>query len=55
MAIEGGARQTLVTTTSVHLSRRIAHALEHAFKGDLSLTYSKQDNLLRVRWSRALD
>jgi NMD protein affecting ribosome stability and mRNA decay len=51
-AAKGGV---LVTTTSVHLARRIAHALESAFKGTLNLSYNHQDNLLRVRWSRALD
>jgi len=53
MAIEktrGGAR---VTTTSVHLARLVGHALEHAFKGDLSQSYSRGDNVLRVLWSRA--
>lgn len=45
----GGA---LVTTTSVHLARRVGHALAHAFKGELSLRYNRGDNLLRVRWSR---
>ena len=55
MRIEDGAHHTLVTTTSVHLARRIGHALRMAFKGDLNLSYNRQDNLLRVRWSRALD
>ena len=45
----GGA---VVTTTSVHLARRVGHALEHAFKGTLSQSYNRGDNLLRVRWSR---
>lgn len=52
MAVTGGQSAALVTTTSVHLARRIAHALESAFKGSLSLHYNPQDNLLRVRWSR---
>ena len=52
VAANGGV---LVTTTSVHLARRIAHALESAFKGTLNIAYNPQDNLLRVRWSRALD
>jgi NMD protein affecting ribosome stability and mRNA decay len=51
-AVKGGVQ---VTTTSVHLARRIAHALESAFKGTLNLSYNHQDNLLRVRWSRAAD
>lgn len=53
MAIEKTARGTQVTTTSVHLARLIGHALERAFKGELSQTYNRGDNVLRVRWSRA--
>ena len=53
MAIEAAKDGVLVTTTSVHLARRVAHALESAFKGTLNLSYNHQDNLLRVRWSRA--
>ena len=42
----------LVTTTGVHLARRIAHALQHAFKGELEARYNKGDKILRVQWSR---
>ena len=53
MAItEDGADGAQVTTTSVHLARLIGHALEHAFKGELSRSYNREDNLLRVRWRR---
>lgn len=53
MAIAAANGGVQVTTTSVHLARRIAHALESAFKGTLNIAYNHQDNLLRVRWSRA--
>lgn len=53
MAIKAAGDGALVTTTSVHLARRVGHALKSAFKGRLSLTYNRQDNLLRVRWHRA--
>jgi len=55
MAIDAAKDGVLVTTTSVHLARRIAHALEGSFKGTLNLAYNHKDNLLRVRWSRAAD
>jgi hypothetical protein len=45
--------EMLVTTTSTHLARLIGHALKRAFKGDLRMTYGRDENLLRVRWSRA--
>jgi hypothetical protein len=55
MAIKAAGDGAQVTTTSVHLARRLGHALKSAFKGDLSLYYNRQDNLLRVRWSRLTD
>ena len=55
MAIDAANGGVLVTTTSVHLARRVAHALESSFKGTLNIAYNHQDNLLRVRWSRAAD
>lgn len=55
MAIENdGANGRMVTTTSVHLARLIGHALERAFKGELTRSHNRDDNVLRVRWSRAL-
>ena len=48
----GGA---LVTTTSVHLARRVGHALVNAFKGELSQSYNRGDSLLRVNWSRGAE
>ena len=55
IAIDAAKDGVLVTTTSVHLARRVAHALESAFKGTMNLSYNHKDNLLRVRWSRAAD
>jgi hypothetical protein len=55
MAVDGADGGVRVTTTSVHLARRIAHALEGAFKGTLAYAYNRRDNLLRVRWTRAAE
>ena len=53
MAItEAGADGAQVTTTSVHLARLVGHALEHAFKGELTRTYDREDNRMRIRWRR---
>ena len=46
------AEGELVTTTGVHLAHRIAHALQHAYKGELQSRYNKGDKVLRVHWSR---
>lgn len=42
----------LVTTTGIHLARRIGDALHDAYKGRLRYRYNKADKLLRVHWSR---
>jgi len=52
IAIAGAPGGALVTTTGVHLARRIAQALRHAYKGELESRYNKADNVLRARWTR---
>jgi NMD protein affecting ribosome stability and mRNA decay len=42
----------LVTTTDGHLARGLGIALQEAFKGDLDLTFSRDENLVRATWSR---
>ena len=44
--------KTVVTTTDIHLPRRIGHALEHAFKGKLDVDYNTQEYFVRIQWSR---
>lgn len=46
------ARGVLVTTTDAHLARGIGVALKDAFKGDLELKFSRDENLVRATWSR---
>lgn len=43
---------TVVTTTDIHLPRRIGHALEHAYKGKLDVHYNEEEYFVRVRWQR---
>ena len=50
IAEDGGG--VLVTTTGVHLARRLGDALEDAYKGTLEFHYNKDQQLLRVAWSR---
>ncbi|HVB49879.1 MAG TPA: BCAM0308 family protein [Burkholderiales bacterium] len=52
MAIENTTDGILVTTTDAHLARNIAEALHNSFKGELEYHYNKEENLLRVNWSR---
>jgi NMD protein affecting ribosome stability and mRNA decay len=52
IAIEPQGEALLVSTTDLHLARRIGDALHDAYKGELRLRYGKADTLLRVSWSR---
>jgi hypothetical protein len=52
MAIAPAGKGLRITTTDAHLARRIGEALHRAYKGELDYRYNKEDNLLRVRWSR---
>lgn len=52
MAVEDKSDGLEVTTTDSHLARGIAEALHDAYKGDLKLRYSRDENLLRATWKR---
>lgn len=52
MAITPEDEQTLVTTTGVHVARRIGEALNRAYQGDLDFTYGDGDKIIRLTWSR---
>ena len=41
-----------VATTDSHLARGIAEALHDAYKGDLKVRYSRDENLVRAVWKR---
>ena len=52
MGIEDKKDGVEVTTTDSHLARGIGEALHDAYKGDLKLRYSRDENLLRATWKR---
>ena len=52
MSIEDVSDGVQVTTTDSHLARGIAEALHDAYKGDMKLRYSRDENLLRASWKR---
>ena len=52
MAIEDVREGLQVTTTDSHLARGLGEALHDAYKGDLKLRYSRDENLLRATWKR---
>ena len=43
---------TLVTTTGIHIARRIGESLSHSYKGKLSFQYAEAANRIRVYWQR---
>jgi hypothetical protein len=53
LAIQQEGGKTVVTTTDVHVARRIGDALRHAYQGALEIKYSPDEYLVRVFWSRS--
>lgn len=47
----GDKGETTITTTGLHLPRRIGDALKHAYEGDLNISYDAE-NFIRVSWRR---
>ncbi|UCG37982.1 MAG: ATPase [bacterium] len=46
---EGGA---MVTTTGVHVARRIGEALQRSYQGEYSLKYEDGEKSVRINWQR---
>jgi len=52
MAMEDVSGGLQVSTTHTHLARGIAQALQEAYKGDMKLRFSRDENLVRAVWKR---
>jgi RecG-like helicase len=52
MQIEEGTDGMVITTTDLHLPRRIGDALHRAHQGEISFHYIEEGNILRVHWKR---
>jgi DNA-directed RNA polymerase subunit RPC12/RpoP len=52
MYIRKDKKTTVVTTTGIHVARRIGEALSRAYKGDYSLIYATGDEQIQVTWHR---
>ena len=52
MSIEENVDYAMLTTTGIHLARRIGEALSRSYKGDLTFQYAKADKEVRVYWQR---
>lgn len=44
--------QSQITTTGIHMARRIGEAVSRAYQGDFSFTYGDGEKSIRVSWSR---
>lgn len=42
----------LITTTGIHIARRIGEAISRAYQGDLSFTYGDGEKTIRILWNR---
>ena len=52
MSIEDRQDHVVITTTVIHLPRRIGQALHSAYKGSWDVHYDEEGYFIRVRWSR---
>lgn len=43
---------TTITTTGIHLARRIGEALSRSYSGEYSFSYGDQERTIRVKWER---
>ena len=52
MAIENDGDQAVVTTTGIHVARRIGESLSHSYQGEFDFRYGDGEDSIRVSWSR---
>ncbi|NIW24769.1 MAG: ATPase [Gammaproteobacteria bacterium] len=52
MSIDDVDDGLLITTTDIHLPRRIAEALDNAWNGELDMHYDEEGYFVRLNWRR---
>lgn len=52
MGLEQTDDRIVITTTDIHLPRRIGHAIVDAYKGDLDTHYDEAGYFVRMTWNR---
>jgi hypothetical protein len=52
MQIDEQVDGVLITTTDIHLPRRIGEALRRAYQGEVDFHYVEEGSILRVHWRR---
>jgi NMD protein affecting ribosome stability and mRNA decay len=52
IGIEENAESIVITTTDIHLPRRIGEAIQRAFHGQIDIIFDKDGYFVRVNWTR---
>ena len=52
MALDETDDRIVITTTDIHLPRRISHAIVDAYKGHLDTHYDEAGYFVRMTWNR---
>lgn len=52
IAIEEGGGRAVVTTTGIHVARRIGESLARSYQGAMDLRYGEGEDTVRVTWTR---
>jgi len=52
MAIDEADGKMIITTTDIHLPRRIGQAIHNAYEGEFDFKYDEEGYFIRVNWCR---
>lgn len=52
MNIEEDGEQTVITTTGIHIARRIGEAVAKAYQGELDFQYGDGEKTIKLKWNR---
>ncbi len=52
MTIKSNKNETILTTTGIHIARRIGEALSRAYKGNFDFNYLDGEEYIEVTWRR---
>jgi hypothetical protein len=53
ISVDDSLQQVVITTTDIHLPRRIGEAVKRAFQGELKIDFDKDEYFVRVGWTPA--
>lgn len=50
--ITSNEQKTLITTTGIHIARRIGEAISRAYQGEYAIQYADGEKRIRISWQR---